>query len=136
MIRRNPVLQALGHEGGDRLKAALLHPVRLVPLAFLAVIILGAGILMLPIARTGEGEDIVTTAFFTAVSSVCVTGLITVDTATYWTPFGHAVILGGLIQVGGFGIMSLATLLALFVRKSIGLRGQLVPNPNPHAELR
>ncbi|WP_017197228.1 potassium transporter TrkG [Arthrobacter sp. M2012083] len=130
VIRRGPVLQTLGHEG-ERLKAALLHPVRLVPLAFLAVIIVGAGILMLPISRTGGGEEIVTTAFFTAVSAVCVTGLITVDTATFWTPFGHAVILG-LIQVGGFGIMSLATLLALFVRKTIGLRGQLVAQSETH----
>lgn len=130
MIRRRPVLQAIEHEGG-RFKAALLHPVRLVPLAFLAVIVLGAGILMLPISRTGEGGDVVTTAFFTAVSAVCVTGLITVDTATYWTPFGHVVILG-LIQVGGFGIMSLATLLALFVRKTIGLRGQLVAQSETH----
>ncbi len=70
-------------------------------------------------------------ALFTSVSAVCVTGLITVDTATYWTPFGQAVILG-LIQVGGFGIMTLATLLALLVRKSIGLRGQLVAQSETH----
>ena len=62
---------------------------------------------------------------------MCVTGLITVDTATFWTPFGQAVILG-LIQVGGFGIMTLATLLALLVRKSIGLRGQLVAQSETH----
>jgi trk system potassium uptake protein TrkH len=130
IVRRNPVLQALGHEG-ERLKASLLHPVRSVPLAFLAVIIVGAGILMLPISRVGEDDDMVTTAFFTAVSSVCVTGLITVDTATFWTPFGHVVILA-LIQVGGFGIMSLASLLALFVRKTIGLRGQLVAQSETH----
>ena len=120
VVRRNPLLQTLGREG-ERLKVSLLHPVRSVPLAFLAVIIIGAGILMLPISRAGEVDDLVTTAFFTAVSSVCVTGLITVDTATFWTPFGHGVILM-LIQVGGFGIMSLASLLALFVRKTIGLR--------------
>ncbi len=130
IIRSNPMLQALGREG-ERLKAALLHPVRSVPLAFLAVIIVGAGILMLPVSRTGTVDDIVTTAFFTAVSSVCVTGLITVDTATFWTPFGHVVILA-LIQVGGFGIMSLASLLALFVRKTIGLRGQLVAQSETH----
>ncbi|MCU1567494.1 MAG: ATPase, partial [Pseudarthrobacter sp.] len=64
-------------------------------------------------------------------SAVCVTGLITVDTATFWTPFGHVVILV-LIQVGGFGIMTLATLLALLVRKSIGLRGQLVAQTETH----
>ncbi|WP_431229552.1 TrkH family potassium uptake protein [Paenarthrobacter nicotinovorans] len=130
LIRRSPLQLAVADQG-QRLVSGLLHPVRLVPLAFLAVIIVGAGVLMLPISRTGDSGDIVTTAFFTAVSSVCVTGLITVDTATYWTPFGHGVILA-LIQVGGFGIMSLATLLALFVRKTIGLRGQLVAQSETH----
>ena len=130
LIRRSPLQLAVADQG-QRLVSGLLHPVRLVPLAFLAVIIVGAGMLMLPISRKGESGDIVTTAFFTAVSSVCVTGLITVDTATYWTPFGHGVILA-LIQVGGFGIMSLATLLALFVRKTIGLRGQLVAQSETH----
>ncbi len=130
LSRRSPLQVAVADQG-QRLKSALLHPVRLVPLAFLAVIVVGAGLLMLPISRAGETGDVVTTAFFTAVSSVCVTGLITVDTATFWTPFGHAVILG-LIQVGGFGIMSLATLLALFVRKTIGLRGQLVAQSETH----
>lgn len=118
-------------EGGSRIRDGLLHPVRSVPLAFLAVIILGAGLLMLPISHTGTGGDIVITAFFTAVSAVCVTGLVTVDTATFWTPLGQAAILG-LIQVGGFGIMTLATLLALLVRKSIGLRGQLVAQSETH----
>lgn len=116
---------------GSKFRDGLLHPVRSVPLAFLAVIILGAGLLMLPAARTGADGDTVITAFFTAVSAVCVTGLITVDTATYWTPFGQGVILG-LIQVGGFGIMTLATLLALLVRKNIGLRGQLVAQSETH----
>lgn len=116
---------------GERLTKGLLHPVRSVPLAFLAVIIMGALLLMLPMSRTGDEGDIVTTAFFTSVSAVCVTGLITVDTATFWTPFGQGVILG-LIQVGGFGIMALATLLALLVRKSIGLRGQLVAQSETH----
>lgn len=70
-------------------------------------------------------------AFFTAVSAVCVTGLITVDTATFWTPLGQIVILA-LIQVGGFGIMTLATLLALLVRKSLGLRSQLIAQTESH----
>ncbi|MGY4542787.1 trk system potassium uptake protein TrkH [Arthrobacter sp. UYNi723] len=116
---------------GDSIGRGLLHPVRSVPLAFLAVILLGSGLLMLPVARTAAEADPVLPALFTAVSAVCVTGLITVDTPTFWTPFGHAVILG-LIQVGGFGIMTLATLLALLVRKSIGLRGQLVAQSETH----
>jgi potassium uptake TrkH family protein len=65
------------------------------------------------------------TALFTATSAVCVTGLIVVDTPTYWSSFGQAVILG-LFQVGGFGVMTLATLLGLLVQRRIGLSGRLV----------
>lgn len=102
-----------------------ISPVRLVPLAFLTAIIAGAGLLMLPISRTPGSDDVLMPALFTAVSAVCVTGLINVDTATYWTPFGQTVILA-LIQIGGFGIMTFATLLTLLVRKNLGLRSQLV----------
>ena len=109
----------------------LSHPVRAVPVAFLLAILTGAALLMLPAARTSAEADVVLPALFTAVSAVCVTGLITVDTATFWTPLGQLVILG-LIQVGGFGIMTLATLLSLLVRKSIGLRGQLVAQSETH----
>ncbi len=115
----------------NALARALLHPFRTVPLAFLAAIIVGAGLLMLPVSRTDIGSDVLLPALFTAVSAVCVTGLVTVDTATFWTPFGQTVILG-LIQVGGFGIMTLATLLAVLVRKSIGIRGQLVAQTESH----
>nr|WP_261621089.1 TrkH family potassium uptake protein [Pseudarthrobacter equi] len=119
MIRNNPF------------RDALQHPVRSVPLAFLAVILLGAGLLALPLSRTAPEQEALLPALFTSVSAVCVTGLVTVDTATYWTPLGQGVILG-LIQVGGFGIMTLATLLALMVRKSIGLRGQLIAQSETH----
>lgn len=129
VVRRN------GKDGQARkesaIRRALSHPVRSVPLAFLSVIIVGAGLLVLPISQTGSDPDALMAALFTSVSAVCVTGLITVDTATYWTPFGQGVILG-LIQAGGFGIMTLATLLALLVRKSIGLRGQLVAQSETH----
>nr|WP_091417067.1 potassium transporter TrkG [Arthrobacter sp. OV608] len=109
----------------------MTHPVRAVPVAFLMVILIGAALLMLPASRTDPDADAFLDSLFTSVSAVCVTGLVTVDTATFWTPFGHVVILA-LIQVGGFGIMTLATLLALLVRKSIGLRGQLVAQTETH----
>lgn len=115
----------------ERIRRLLLHPVRSVPVAFLAVILLGAGLLLLPASHYPTDSDTGMPALFTAVSAVCVTGLITVDTATFWTPFGQAVILG-LIQVGGFGIMTLATLLALLVRKNLGLRDQLVAQSETH----
>jgi trk system potassium uptake protein TrkH len=60
------------------------------------------------------------TALFSATSAVCVTGLVVVDTPTYWSGFGQVVILV-LIQVGGFGIMTLASLLTLLLARRIGL---------------
>lgn len=131
VTHRSPDFKVPASKRDSRLARALRHPVRTVPLAFLAVIIMGAGLLMLPLSRTASDADYLMPALFTAVSAVCVTGLTTVDTATFWTPFGHFVILA-LIQVGGFGIMALATLLALLVRKSIGLRGQLVAQSETH----
>ncbi|GAB95879.1 Trk-type K+ transport system membrane component [Kineosphaera limosa] len=110
---------------------ALLHPVRLVPLAFLAVITLGTLVLLLPIAHPGEVRPLA--AAFTAVSATCITGLAVVDTATYWTPFGQVVIVV-LTQMGGFGIMSAATLLALMVRGKIALSGSLVTQTEKQAK--
>ena len=80
---------------------------------------------MLPFATKAPGSASFVTALFTATSAVCVTGLIVVDTPTYWTQFGQIVILG-LIQVGGLGIMTLASLLGLLVARKLGLRGRLV----------
>jgi len=79
-------------------------------------------LLLLPIA-SHEGTGMVT-ALFTATSAVCVTGLVTVDTATHWTTFGQIVILV-LIQIGGFGIMTMASLLGLVVSRRMGLRSRL-----------
>ncbi len=104
---------------------ATAHPARLVPLGFLAAILAGTLLLMLPIAREGPGAAPFMTALFTATSAVSVTGLAVVDTATYWTGFGRGVILA-LIQIGGFGIMSSATLLGLVVARRLRLTTRLV----------
>lgn len=101
----------------------ILSPVRLVPIAFLAFMGVGTVLLCLPWAHPGEVNLIVSA--FTAVSATCITGLTVVDTATYWTPFGKAVIIF-LTQVGGFGIMSAATLLALAVNGRLDLTGSLI----------
>ncbi len=95
------------------------------PLAFLVVIFIGTGLLLLPNATWGPGGTDLLTALFTATSAVCVTGLIVVDTPTYWTPFGQAVILI-LIQVGGFGIMTGATLLGAVISRRLGLRTRII----------
>jgi trk system potassium uptake protein TrkH len=107
------------------LRDSLQHPTRLVPLAFLVAIALGTLLLMLPIARADPGSAPFLVAFFTATSAACVNGLIVVDTATYWTGFGQVVILL-LFQVGGFGIMSGATLLGVLVTRRLRLTSRLV----------
>lgn len=71
--------------------------------------------------------------FFTATSAICVTGLATVDTASFWSPFGQAVIML-LIQVGGFGVMTLATLIGLTVLGKLSLRSRLTAATEAHAD--
>lgn len=109
----------------------LLHPIRLVVLAFLAVIVVGGLVLMLPISRGDGSTEVVMPALFTSVSAVCVTGLTSVDTAEHWSPFGQAVILA-LFQAGGFGIMALATLLSLLVGSRLGLLSSRVAQTETH----
>jgi trk system potassium uptake protein TrkH len=107
------------------LRHPIQHPARLVPLAFLIAIVVGTLLLLLPIARAGPGGASLLIALFTATSAICVTGLAVVDVPTYWSGFGQAVILA-LFQVGGFGIMSGATLLALLVTRRLGLASRLI----------
>jgi trk system potassium uptake protein len=102
----------------------ITHPTRLIPLGFLGAIALGTALLMLPFASaSGEAAPFLT-ALFTATSAVCVTGLIVVDTQTYWSGFGQVIILA-LIQIGGLGIMTLATLLGLLMSRSLRLTQKL-----------
>lgn len=112
-------------------RQGIRHPARLVPLGFLIAILVGTGLLMLPVSKAGEGAAPLLTALFTSTSAVCVTGLIVVDTPVYWSGFGQAVILA-LFQVGGFGIMTGATLLGLLVAGRLNLGTRLVA----HAETR
>ncbi|MBF6079591.1 TrkH family potassium uptake protein [Nocardia beijingensis] len=97
----------------------------MVVFGFSAVMVLGTTLLMLPVAAESRTATGAVTALFTAVSAVCVTGLVVVDTESHWSTFGELVILG-LIQVGGVGIMTLASLLGLLVARRMGLRMQLI----------
>jgi len=98
---------------------------QMIVIGFAAIIFTGALILNLPIAsRNGQSVGFVN-ALFTATSSVCVTGLVVVDTGTHWTTFGKVVIML-LIQVGGLGFMTMSTLLALLVRRRITLKERLL----------
>jgi trk system potassium uptake protein len=107
------------------LKKTLSHPNKAVALGFLAAIFLGTLLLFLPLSHSDGLPVPLLTAFFTAVSAVCVTGLVIVDTGTYWSFFGQIIILF-LIQIGGFGMMTAATLLGLLVNRSLRLRTRLI----------
>ncbi|SCY80306.1 TrkH family potassium uptake protein [Alkaliphilus peptidifermentans] len=102
-----------------------LDPTQVLVLGFAAVILVGALLLNLPIASI-DGKSIgFLNALFTSTSAVCVTGLVVVDTGTYWTAFGKTVILI-LIQVGGLGFMTMATLFAIILGRKISLKERLV----------
>ena len=90
-------------------------------LGFAGVILAGSLILMLPFSTEENVSAPFMDTLFTSVSAVCVTGLIVHDTATYWSGFGQAVILI-LIQIGGLGVVSAATSIALFSGKKINLK--------------
>jgi trk system potassium uptake protein len=100
------------------------HPARVVVVGFAAAILVGAALLSLPPATEAAGAAPFATALFTSVSAVTVTGLASVDTGTYWTPFGQAVIIV-LVQLGGLGIVTSASLLFVVVSRRVGLRGRL-----------
>ncbi|MDI6626945.1 MAG: potassium transporter TrkG [Rhodococcus sp. (in: high G+C Gram-positive bacteria)] len=98
---------------------------------FALAIAIGAGVLSLPVATSPGSEAGFLQALFTSTSAVSLTGLIVVDTPVYWSGFGQGVILA-LIQIGGFGIMTIASLVGLVLADRIGLRGRL----NAAAEVR
>lgn len=91
---------------------------------FAVAAILGSALLYVPIANTTGEFTPPIKAIFTSVSAVTVTGLVVVDTATYWSTFGHAVIFA-LILIGGLGIMTGAALLLMLIGQRLGLQNQL-----------
>jgi trk system potassium uptake protein TrkH len=98
-------------------KLSILHPANLLLFSYLATIAVGSGLLMLPIA-TISGSISPVDALFTATSAVCVTGLIVVDTGSYFSHFGQGVILA-MIQLGGLGIMTISVTLFQIIGKRV-----------------
>ncbi len=100
-----------------------LTPIRIVVLSFLGLIIIGGILLMLPFSSASHTFTNPLSAFFTSTSAVCVTGLVVVDTGTFWSGWGKLIIIT-LIQFGGLGYMTIATffLLAFNRRVSLGHR--------------
>jgi trk system potassium uptake protein TrkH len=100
------------------------HPAVMVLAGFLAAIALGAFLLELPIS-TNSGSISFVDAWFTATSAVCVTGLVVVDTGSYFSTFGQCVIIV-LIQIGGLGVMTISVLLFQWVGRSISFRQRML----------
>lgn len=102
-----------------------VNPTRVISVAFVLIILVGTAFLNLPFASRNGRSCGILTALFTATSATCVTGLSLVDTYTQWSPFGQTVILC-LIEIGGLGFMSAATVLIFLFRRRIGLRERML----------
>ena len=101
------------------------NPYRLLAFSFLGVMIIGTILLMLPMASAQGQTTALVDAAFTAVSCVSVTGLTTVDTYYHWSLFGKIVMVI-LIQLGGLGIVSFTTIIALLLGKRVGLKNRVL----------
>ena len=102
-----------------------LTPVRILSMGFAVVILIGAGLLKLPVSAANGISTPFIDCLFVSTSATCVTGLVTVDTGTHWSYFGKTVIMF-LIEIGGLGFMSFATLFALILGRKITLKERLI----------
>ncbi|MBS1906342.1 MAG: TrkH family potassium uptake protein [Actinobacteria bacterium] len=100
-------------------------PSRFAIVVFSALILITTALLSLPIASADHRVTPLADALFTAVSTICVTGLSTVDMATHWSGFGRGVIFIG-VNIGGLGVLTLASVMGLVISKRLGLRAKLI----------
>ncbi|MTI68228.1 MAG: Trk family potassium uptake protein [Firmicutes bacterium] len=108
-----------------RIEQLKMNPAQVLVMGFAVLILIGATLLNLPISSINGKSIGFIDALFTASSAVCVTGLIVVNTAAHWTLFGKIVILI-LIQIGGLGFMTMATLVSFVIGKKITLKDRLI----------
>ncbi len=99
-------------------------PAKAIALSFLGAIVIGTLLLWLPWCHAPGQNITFLDALFTATSALCVTGLIVVDTASAWSPLGRVVLML-LIQIGGLGIVTLSTMVALLLGRRVGFQGRL-----------
>ncbi len=100
-------------------------PARFAITIFASLIFVFTLLFSLPIATASGQRAPLVDALFTAVSVICVTGLSTVDMATYWSPFGQVLVYVG-VQIGGVGVLTLASILGLVISRRLGLRQKLI----------
>lgn len=119
-------LQSLMGQSWDRLRdLTTASPSRFAVGVFLTLILLFTALFMLPAAAADGQSTAFADALFTAVSTICVTGLSTVDMGTHWSPFGHVLVYIG-VNVGALGVLTLASILGLVISKRLGLRAKLI----------
>ena len=106
---------------GSRLPRVRLHPAVIFILSFVLLIVIGTWLLSMPLMSTVEGGMPLVDAFFTATSATCVTGLMSVDTMTYFTSKGHWVLLF-LIQLGGLNFIAFGSFLALASKFGVAVK--------------
>ncbi|MCR2792074.1 TrkH family potassium uptake protein [Microbacterium sp. zg.Y625] len=100
-------------------------PARFAVLIFAVLILVFTALFSLPAAAADGKRTALADAVFTAVSTICVTGLSTVDMATHWSPLGHVITYIG-VNVGALGVLTLASILGLVISKRLGLRAKLI----------
>jgi len=113
------------HALWKRLRPKAVSPTKIIAVVFAVIILVGALLLNLPAASRSGISCGFRPALFTATSATCVTGLVLYDTWSQWSGFGQAVILL-LIEIGGLGFMSAATLFVFFLRRRIGLKQRMI----------
>ena len=106
-------------------RSRAINPTKTIAIVFAAIILLGALLLTLPVASRNGISCGFRPALFTATSATCVTGLVLYDTWTQWSGFGQAVIIT-LIEIGGLGFMTAASMVVFLLRKKVGLKQRMV----------
>jgi trk system potassium uptake protein len=121
------ILRSLTHwpGAGQRLSVLRFTPARVIASSFAGTILVGTVLLTLPAATAERQGTALLDALFTATSAVCVTGLIVLDTPKHFSTFGQVVLMG-LMQVGGLGIMTFSTFLAIALRRRMGLQDRVI----------
>ena len=109
----------------DPKRSKALSPTKIIAITFAAIILTGALLLTLPVASRNGISCGFRPALFTATSATCVTGLVLYDTWSQWSGFGQIVIIS-LIEIGGLGFMSAASLVFFLFRRKVGLKQRMV----------
>jgi len=120
--RRGPLPARVADAIGD---FSIATPARFAILVFAGLTVVFAVLFSLPVATSSGRAAPLVDAVFTAVSVICVTGLSTVDMATFWSPLGHVFIFVG-VEIGGIGVLTLASILGLIISRKLGLRQKLL----------